>query len=65
MKKAINSYAASYAKYLETITIGGDKKIALSYAIQDMINQVKNLPSDIAIKSIEAEVEYLEEKMSK
>lgn len=65
MKKAIEQYASVYKKYLETITIGGDKNIALSYAVQDMVNQVKSLPIAIAIATIIDEAEYLESRIVK
>lgn len=63
MTNAIATYTAVYAAYLETITVGGCKKIALSFAVSDMMNQVKHLSQKAAIATILDEAEYLAEKV--
>ncbi len=61
--QAIAKFAAVYAQYLNTITVGGSKEAALSYAVQDMVNQTKHLSAKMAAFQINDEAEYLQEKM--
>lgn len=63
-KKALAKFATVYAAYLETITIGGDKNIALAFAVQDMNNQTKNLDSKNAVAYILDEADYLAGKVA-
>lgn len=63
--KALAQFATVYATYLETISVGGDKSIALGFAVQDMNNQTKHLDTKNAVASIIAEAEYLAERMQK
>jgi len=65
MTKAIKNFAEVYAAYLNTITIGGDKEVALAYAVKDMMNQVKGMTNKDAIAVINDEAAYLSEKMAK
>lgn len=65
MEAAISNYAKIYASYLQTITVGGSKEIALQFAVQDMINQVKHYSQEHAALYINEEASYLEEKMKK
>ena len=63
-KNALAQYAAVYAAYLATITIGGDKNIALAFAVQDMKNQTKHLDTKNAVAYILDEAEYLAGKVA-
>ena len=64
-KTALTNYATVYAAFLDTITVGGDKNVALAYAVQDMNNQTKNLSEKDAAFYINDEANYLTEKMAK
>lgn len=63
-KKALAQFASVYAAYLQTISVGGDKNIALSFAVKDMENQTKHLDSKNAVAVILDEAEYLAEKVA-
>jgi hypothetical protein len=63
-KNALAQYAVVYAAFLETITVGGDKTIALAFAVQDMNNQTKNLDAKNAVAYILDEAEYLAGKVA-
>lgn len=64
-KAALTKYATVYAAFLDTITIGGDRGVALAYAVQDMSNQTNSLSDKDAAFYINDEAEYLQEKMGK
>jgi len=63
-KQAIANYTRAYAAYLETITVGGDKNIALAFAVKDMLNQTKSLSAKASAFQINDEAEYLLGKMA-
>lgn len=62
---AIAKFAATYSAYLNTITVGGSKEVALAYAVQDMVNQTKSMSEADAAFLINDEADYLAEKMAK
>lgn len=63
--QAIAKFAATYSNYLDTITVGGSKEVALAYAVQDMLNQTKGMTDSAAAFLIADEADYLQEKMAK
>lgn len=65
MTQALKNYAEVYGSFLNTITVGGSKEVALAYAVQDMMNQVKGMNQEAAIYQINDEAEYLLSKMAK
>lgn len=60
--QAIARFATVYSNYLNTITIGGSKDVALAYAVQDMVNQTKGMSDENAAFLINDEADYLQEK---
>lgn len=62
---ALAKFATVYSAYLDTITIGGTKEVALAYAVQDMVNQTKGMTEANAAFLINDEADYLAEKMEK
>lgn len=63
--QAIAKYAATYSAFLNTISAGGSKEVALAYAVQDMVNQTKGMTDASAAYLINDEADYLSEKMAK
>ena len=63
--QATAQYAAVYSAFLATITVGGSKEVALAYAVQDMLNQVKGLTDKNAALYIADEADYLQSKMAR
>jgi len=61
--EATTKFATVYSAYLDTITVGGCKKVALAYAVQDVMNQVKGMDDKTAAFQINDEADYLSEKM--
>jgi len=51
-----------YGAYLDTITVGGSKEVALAYAVQDMVNQTKGMTDEAAAFQINDEADYLQKK---
>lgn len=60
--QAIAKFATVYGAYLNTITVGGNKDVALAYAVQDMVNQTKGMTDEAAAFLINDEADYLQEK---
>jgi len=63
-KAALVKFAAVYATYLQTISVGGDKNIALVFAVKDMENQTKHLDTKNAVATILDEADYLAGKLA-
>lgn len=63
--QALTKFATVYSAYLNTITVGGSREVALAYAVQDMANQAKGMNEAAAAYMINDEAEYLQEKMAK
>lgn len=63
-KAALAKFATVYATYLQTISIGGDKNIALAFAVKDMDNQTKHLDTKNAVAVILDEADYLAGKVA-
>jgi hypothetical protein len=63
-KAALAKFAAVYAAYLQTIQVGGDKNIALAFAVKDMDNQTKHLDTKNAVAVILDEADYLAGKVA-
>lgn len=62
---AINTFAQAYRAYAQSIVIGGDINVATQYAVQDMLNQIKGLNTQMAVETIAEETLWLNEKAMK
>lgn len=60
--QALKNYAEVYAKYVAPKTACLDKNVAIAYAVQDMINQVKGQSEENQIALILDEAAWIEEK---
>lgn len=63
-KAALTKFANVYADYLQTISVGGDKTIALAFAVKDIENQTKHLDTKNAVAMILDEADYLAGKVA-
>ena len=63
--QATAKFATVYIAYLNTITVGGSKEVALAYAVQDILNQTKGMSDAAAAFQINDEADYLTEKMAR
>lgn len=62
---ALNSFAQAYRPYAEVIGVAGDINVAVQYATQDMLNQIKSTPVETAIQIINDEASWLREVTAK
>lgn len=59
---AITKFATAYATHIAPRAAVLDKNVAVAYAVQDMLNQVKGQSEESQIAIILDEAAYIEEK---
>lgn len=60
--EALKKFAEAYAAHIAPKAACLDKNVAIAYAVQDMMNQVKGQSEEYQVAMILDEAAYIEEK---